>query len=172
MKKEVVNQHAGQSEEFKEILTRPPHSLVQYGTGIISTVLVLLILSSFLFRYPDMINGKLSIHYTENGNYNVRIRVSAAQVSEIKPGMQVNIRLDQYPQQEYGILRGVTLDIHKQISEDFYLVNIKIPENRLSTRQTVLILEPEMTGNADIIIKNIAIIDRIFEPIKNIFARN
>jgi hypothetical protein len=171
MKKEAHKQHADHSDEFKEILTRPPHSLVQYGTGIISTVLVLLILSSFLFRYPDTVTGSMTIHYTENGNYKALVKVSAEQAGKIKPGMMVNIRLDEYPQQEYGILRGLTLDAQSRISDDFYLINIEIPENRLSTRQKVLILEPEMTGNADIIIKNIAIIDRIFEPIKNIFAK-
>jgi hypothetical protein len=171
MKKEAVKHPIENSEEFKEIIARPPHSLVQYGTGIISAVLVLLVLGSFLFRYPDIVSTKISTTYIEDGKYLALVKLSTDQAYKIKPGMQVNIRFDKYPQREYGILQGITLEKQLQSSEGIYHVVIEIPKNKLSTRKKVLILEPGMLGKADIIIEEIALFDRIFEPIKNIFAQ-
>lgn len=53
------------SDDVREILERPPHSLVRYGTSVICFVLFVLFIGSFIFRYPDMINGQVVIT-TEN----------------------------------------------------------------------------------------------------------
>ncbi len=53
------------SNEVQEILTRPPHQLIRYGTGVICAVLALLIASSFFFNYPDIVSGEVIIT-TEN----------------------------------------------------------------------------------------------------------
>lgn len=53
------------SDEVHEILTRPPHQLIRYGTGVISAVLALLIAGSFFFNYPDIVSGEVVIT-TEN----------------------------------------------------------------------------------------------------------
>lgn len=53
------------SDEIKDILTRPPHSLVRYGTTVICLILFLFLVGSFFFRYPDIIQGGVIIT-TEN----------------------------------------------------------------------------------------------------------
>ncbi len=53
------------SDEVKDILTRPPHALVRYGTTVICSVLLLLFIGSFFFRYPDIIRGEVVVT-TEN----------------------------------------------------------------------------------------------------------
>lgn len=49
------------SDEVKDILSRPPHSLVRYGTAVILVVLGLLFLGCFIFRYPDIVTGNVSV---------------------------------------------------------------------------------------------------------------
>lgn len=49
------------SDEVKDILTRPPHSLVRYGTTVIFVVLGLLFAACFVFRYPDIVTGNVSV---------------------------------------------------------------------------------------------------------------
>lgn len=53
------------SDEVQEILGRPPHRLVRHGISLICTVLFLLFVGSFFFRYPDVIQGGVVIT-TEN----------------------------------------------------------------------------------------------------------
>nr|WP_297168948.1 HlyD family efflux transporter periplasmic adaptor subunit [uncultured Dysgonomonas sp.] len=53
------------SDEVKDILTRPPHSLIRYGTTVICLILLLFFIGSFFFRYPDIIQGSVIIT-TEN----------------------------------------------------------------------------------------------------------
>lgn len=49
------------SEEVQDIMSRPPSSLVRYGISVIAAVAVLLIVGSFIFRYPDVITGTVTI---------------------------------------------------------------------------------------------------------------
>jgi multidrug resistance efflux pump len=53
------------SDEVQEILSRPPHSLIQYGISVITGVLLVIFIGSFFFRYPDVISGDVIIT-TEN----------------------------------------------------------------------------------------------------------
>ena len=53
------------SDEVKDILTRPPHSLIRYGTTVICLILLLFFVGSFFFRYPDIIQGDVIVT-TEN----------------------------------------------------------------------------------------------------------
>lgn len=53
------------SDEVKDILTHPPHSLVRYGTTVICLILLFFFVGSFFFRYPDIIQGDVIIT-TEN----------------------------------------------------------------------------------------------------------
>lgn len=53
------------SEEVQEILSRPPHALVRYGITIICFVILVLIIGSFIFKYPDMLGGMVTVT-TEN----------------------------------------------------------------------------------------------------------
>ncbi|MDR2057509.1 MAG: HlyD family secretion protein [Dysgonamonadaceae bacterium] len=53
------------SEEMHDILTRPPHILVRSGISVICGVIVLLIVGSFFFKYPDMVVGEIVVT-TEN----------------------------------------------------------------------------------------------------------
>jgi len=53
------------SEEVQEILSRPPHALVRYGIMLIGAIVMILVIGSFIFKYPDIIQGNIVIT-TEN----------------------------------------------------------------------------------------------------------
>ena len=53
------------SDEVHEILSRPPHALIRYGISIICSVIIILFIGSFFFRYPDIVQGDVVIT-TEN----------------------------------------------------------------------------------------------------------
>lgn len=49
------------SDEVQEILTRPPHVLIRSGITVICSVILILIVGSFFFKYPDIVSGNLVI---------------------------------------------------------------------------------------------------------------
>lgn len=53
------------SEEMQDILTRPPHIIVQAGISVICAVVILLLSGSYFFKYPDIVSGEVVIT-TEN----------------------------------------------------------------------------------------------------------
>lgn len=53
------------SEEIHEILSRPPHNLIRWGISVICGILLLILIGSFFFVYPDIVQGQITIT-TEN----------------------------------------------------------------------------------------------------------
>jgi len=53
------------SDEVQEILSRPPAWIVRWGTTLIVAVIVLLLLGSWFFKYPDVVHSKIVVT-TEN----------------------------------------------------------------------------------------------------------
>ncbi|GHT70565.1 hemolysin [Bacteroidia bacterium] len=49
------------SEEIQDILSRPPHILVRSGISVIFGIILLLIVGSFFFKYPDIVSGEILI---------------------------------------------------------------------------------------------------------------
>ena len=61
---EIKNIHL-RSEEFREILGRPPRWTIRWGITLIFIVIVLLIVGSWFFKYPDVVSSKIVVT-TEN----------------------------------------------------------------------------------------------------------
>lgn len=49
------------SEEVQEILGSPPRWLIRWGISLMAGVIVLLLLGSYIFKYPDIITGRVTI---------------------------------------------------------------------------------------------------------------
>jgi len=80
------------SEEVQEILGTPPHWIVSRGTILAAVFLGVLIWLSFWLRYPDTVDGKINISFTEpprrliaqQANYVEEVKVSNNQ--EVRSG--------------------------------------------------------------------------------------
>lgn len=49
------------NEEIDEILERQPTWIVKYGILLFSTIILLLIILAYFYKYPDLINGRVTI---------------------------------------------------------------------------------------------------------------
>ena len=63
------------TEEVQEILNKIPHWLIRCGTSLIFILLILLILISYIIKYPDVIQGKTKIVSSEIEN-NIYSKIS------------------------------------------------------------------------------------------------
>ncbi len=99
-----------------------------------------------------------------------------ARSGKVKKGQKVNIRLENFPDNEYGILRGKVENISLVPSSDNqilnYTVGIGLLDGLITTYNKELPFQPNMQGRAEIITEEMSLLERIVLPIKKILNEN
>lgn len=86
-------------------------------------------------------------------------------------GQNVNIKLDNYPYTENGMLQGNVINISVVPNKDTYAVDIDLKNGLKTSYNKTLIYKEQMKGSADIITENISVMDRIFFNFKKLSDR-
>ncbi|MEO9869285.1 HlyD family efflux transporter periplasmic adaptor subunit [Ekhidna sp.] len=87
-------------------------------------------------------------------------------------GQRVNIKLDNYPYHEYGILVGEIANIASTPRDDFYQSKITLPGGLVTTYKKTLSFKQEMQGTAEVITDDKRLIERIFNQFRSILDMN
>ena len=99
-----------------------------------------------------------------------------ARSGKVKVGQKVNIRLQNFPDNEYGILRGTVQHISLtpvQIGETvYYSVEIALTNGLTTTYKKTLPNLSNMQGQADIITDDISLLERLILPVKKILKES
>ncbi|GHV16633.1 hemolysin [Bacteroidia bacterium] len=94
----------------------------------------------------------------------------ATRSGKVEIGQKVNIRFENFPDNEYGIVKGIVKNISlvptkgKETAD--YTVEIELPNGLMTTYNKELPYLPQMTGQADIITKDISALERFIMPIR------
>jgi HlyD family secretion protein len=91
---------------------------------------------------------------------------------KVKVGQKVNIQFTNYPENEFGIVWGEIRNISLVPVEGNYTVEIALPNGLMTTYRKELKFSQEMQAAADIITDDMRLIERLFMPIKRIFAES
>jgi multidrug resistance efflux pump len=95
----------------------------------------------------------------------------AANNGKVKEGFVINIRLDGYSYQEFGVVKA-TVKSKSILSQDgFYLLALKMPDTLKTTYGKPIPFQQEMRGTGNIITKDRRILERIFDKFLN-FTKN
>jgi hypothetical protein len=161
------------SEPVQEIMGRPPGWLVRSGIAVIVTVVTLLIIGSYFVSYPELIKGCLIIGQKEQVSQIVFPRNGAG---KIKAGQKINVKFDEYPYMEFGI-------VQLQVPQS-EMIPITDPLLGMSYSMEILLLDtletqygfnipcrPGMVGAAEIITDDLSVLDRLLNPIKTVLGR-
>jgi len=100
------------------------------------------------------------------------IEINQEQVVGISVGDQVNIRLAMYPEQSYGILIGKVSAINFIPYNKRFMIDIKFPNQLLTTSKKEIKYDLGLKGEAEIITSNRSVLSRIFSPIFSLFKEN
>lgn len=88
---------------------------------------------------------------------------------QVKAGQIVNIRLQNYPFEKYGMLNGTVETISLIPSEDKYLVKVNLP-NALRTSYNIdLQAAGQLKGEIEIITEELRLLERIFYQFRKLF---
>ncbi|MBN2728145.1 MAG: HlyD family efflux transporter periplasmic adaptor subunit [Bacteroidales bacterium] len=91
---------------------------------------------------------------------------------KVKVGQLVNIKFDNYPYMEFGMVKGIVGTISLIPSESNYIVEISLPDGLMTNYHKELYFVQEMSGTAEIITEDLRLIERFINPIKSLIKRN
>lgn len=98
--------------------------------------------------------------------------VPSSNFGKIEIGQTANLRIDNYAYNEFGILIGKVKSITLVPGGDSnYRIEISLENGLLSTHKKQFDYKPDMTGTAQIITKDLSILERIFYQFKQLISR-
>ncbi|GAA3553996.1 HlyD family secretion protein [Snuella lapsa] len=104
--------------------------------------------------------------------YLAKLRTPKTNAGKIKIGQQVNIKLNDYPDYEFGVLRGQVERISNVSNTDgTYVVDVRIPRDLKTTYGKLIDFKQDMQGTADIITEDLRLIERCFYQFRELFSR-
>ena len=86
-------------------------------------------------------------------------------------GQKVNIKLDNYPFNENGMLQGIVNSVSEVSNKDAYALDVILTNGLLTSYNKTLVYKEEMKGKAEIITKNSSVLDRIFLNFRKLVER-
>ena len=106
------------------------------------------------------------------GSFLGRIELKMQRSGKVKAGQLVNIKLSGYPYLEYGMVRGVVKSKSLVPSGDAYIIEIELPNGLTTLYGTKLEFNQNMQGTAEIITKDIRLLQKIVNPFRYMVTKN
>ncbi|SDF26384.1 HlyD family secretion protein [Cellulophaga baltica] len=107
-----------------------------------------------------------------NENYVAKVRAAALNSGKIKIGQKVNIKLQNYPETEFGMLIGHVSNISlTPDKEGLYLVDVSLPEKLITSYHKEIKFQQEMSGTAEIITEDLRLLERFFYQFKSLMDK-
>jgi len=134
------------------------------------------------------INGRVSLaeYWKENQNVSAgsivisvlpeddllvktRIQFPVLNSGKVKTGQRVNIKLENYPYQEFGMVVGEMGNVSKVPNGSFYRADVLLLDGLVTSYGDSLPLIQQGTGKAEILTEEVSLLMRFFNPIKAVF---
>lgn len=90
---------------------------------------------------------------------------------KVKSNQRAIIKLDAFPEKEFGSLQGYVNDIASVSNNDELLLKIEIPQGLTTNYSKTLPYKPTYKGTVEIMTEDLRLLDRIFFELRNIFIK-
>ncbi len=100
-----------------------------------------------------------------------KMNIPVENAGKAKKGLKVLIHLDSYPSNEYGMIKGEITSISLVPRDRKYAVEVIFPDSLKTTYNLKIPFRQELLGNAEIITKDIRLLDRILFRLKGLIRR-
>ncbi len=177
-----------QYEDRKNSLEMQLRSLtMQLQTGIADWEMMYLLKSpvdgkitftNYWVENQNIIAGDKAFHIVpvRSGSYIGRALLPAERSGKVEVGQQVNIKFSNFPDNEFGIVTGIVKNISLVATEEEkgknYLIEISLPQGLLTSYRKELPFIPEMEGEAQIVTKDLSLLERFIMPIKKVLTEH
>jgi len=110
---------------------------------------------------PDAKNGYIG-----------KVKASALNSGKIKTGQKVNIRLANFPDREFGVLKGEIRNISLVPDKDGnILLDVALPNGLQTSYKKQIMFQQEMKGSAEIVTEDLRLIERVLYQFRSIFEQ-
>lgn len=117
---------------------------------------------SFLENEHYVDSGPLFALLPESGTLIAKGELPIEGAGKVKQGQSVNIRLNNYPEVQFGTISGVVQGISPLPNKDKYRLVIGLPEGLRSSYNSELAFQPLMSGETEIITEDLRLLERFF----------
>lgn len=122
--------------------------------------------------------GEVLVTVVPDGDTQVvgKILLPQQGAGKVKLGQTVNVKLDNFPYLEYGLvkvnIRNISL-VPVQVDENTkaYMLEVEFPAKLITTYGKELTFSQEMTGTAEIITDDLRLLDKFLNPIKAVIKK-
>lgn len=109
----------------------------------------------------------------KKGAFVGKVKAPAQNAGKIKKNQWVNIRLSNFPDREFGILKGKIKNISlTPDKEGNLLIDVSLPDGITTSYNKEIVFQQEMSGTADIITEDLRLTERLLYQFRNFFNRN
>jgi hypothetical protein len=95
-----------------------------------------------------------------------RINLPAYGSAKVKQGQNVNVKLSNYPSEEYGMIQGTVESVSLLPKDSMYALRISFPDGLKSSFNKQLEFKQQMTGTAEIITDKKRLLERMLNKVK------
>lgn len=148
-------------------LTSPVSGTLQYNAPIID--------NQFVQQGMEL----FTINPIDKREIECNLYVPMAGMGKVAIGQKVILRLQHYPEEEFGVLSGNVTHISpspivnksSQAQEKVYLLKVKLSKGLTTSYNKEIAYQPNMEGTADIVTKDRSFLERIFEQLIKLIKR-
>ncbi|CAA9203694.1 Colicin V secretion protein CvaA [Flavobacterium bizetiae] len=109
---------------------------------------------------------------TNKKEYIGMVKAPAQNSGKVKVGQTVNIRLANYPDKQFGIVKGIIKAISLTPDKDGnLLIRTSLPNGLETSYKKQISFQQEMSGTADIVTEDLRLIERLLYQFRDIFKR-
>ncbi|CAL2105710.1 HlyD family efflux transporter periplasmic adaptor subunit [Tenacibaculum sp. 190524A02b] len=107
-----------------------------------------------------------------NSSFIAKLKTPAQNMGKVKVGQVVNLKLHNYPDYEFGFLKGIVNNISEISDKDgFYTIDVSLPKELITTYGKEIDFKQEMRGMAEIITEDLRLIQRLFHQFNKVIKR-
>ncbi|WP_339922863.1 HlyD family efflux transporter periplasmic adaptor subunit [uncultured Cyclobacterium sp.] len=96
------------------------------------------------------------------------IEVPSYGLGKVQVGQRVRIKLDAYPEDQYGQLLGTVEEIALLPTDDGYRIRVSLNEGLVSSYGKNLDFKPELRGTAEIVTTDLSLLSRLFNKLNHL----
>ncbi len=100
-----------------------------------------------------------------------KIQLPLRGAGEVKKDQRVNIRFENYPYLEYGMVKGVVSNVSMVSEDNYYTVEVDLPDGLKTYYNIEIGFSQNMQGQAEILTDDMRLLQRIFNPMRNALSR-
>ncbi len=109
-----------------------------------------------------------SVSSKDQGREHARAVLPVENSGKVKLGQRAILRLQSYPEEEFGTLEGYVRRISVSSKGDQYIVEIALPRGLVTTYGRRLSPERILVGTADIVTEELRLIERLLFPLRKL----